>query len=311
MANRKLQQPTIFRKEQADHRKLRLAYITSCRELGNKGDEKIGRVIIDPETGKCLGYREGLLEHLFKISSINNKFSSMFEIALVLYDDLKSEFDTEWGNSKLWPLTMKNSEGMSVQKLSKRVPSSWRKEKHQKLKILKKAKYENKIVDLLKKNNIDLIIVDSYRCIIGPNLLSAYKARILNIHPGVLSSKLLETPGAFPTRDSITRAKYGYIIVDDKKLSGKVRGKKIFVLYKGSERKAVVVRKTAYSGVTVHVVTDKIDSGPIVLDRIYQFKPEEMTEDKLRQKNYVLKNRAMPLALIKYVNDNPSLFYGD
>lgn len=291
-----------------ENKKTRIAYMTSCRELGNKGSEKIGRVIIDPETNKNLGYREGLLEHLLKLCISDKKFGSKFSVDLIIFDDLANEYDDEWSTADLWPKNLTNAEGVTAQQMSKRIPSLWRKEQNLEKKEQRKKAYEQEILELLIKNKIDLVVVDSYMCIIGKTLLDAYRNRLINVHPGILSSHTLYTPGAFPTRDSITRAKYGYVITDDKRSTRKINGDTISIEYRGQQREAVRVRKVSYAGVTVHLITEKVDDGPIIIESKYYFNKSTVTEEILRQRNYNIKNRLVPIALVKYVIQNKSLF---
>lgn len=46
--------------------------------------------------------------------------------------------------------------------------------------------YEEEILRILKNNNIQLILLAGYMKILGKTLLTAYKNRILNIHPALL-----------------------------------------------------------------------------------------------------------------------------
>lgn len=55
-----------------------------------------------------------------------------------------------------------------------------------------KATYEEAIVTLLEKYDIDLVCLAGYMKIVGPTLLAAYEGRIINIHPAYLP----EFPGA-------------------------------------------------------------------------------------------------------------------
>jgi len=51
-----------------------------------------------------------------------------------------------------------------------------------------KREFETKIIQHLEENNIDLIVLAGYMRIVGAELLSKYKGRILNIHPALLPS---------------------------------------------------------------------------------------------------------------------------
>lgn len=51
-----------------------------------------------------------------------------------------------------------------------------------------KEDYENHIVSLLKKNDVELVCLAGYMKIVSSTLLSAYKDKIINIHPALLPS---------------------------------------------------------------------------------------------------------------------------
>ncbi|HEQ4738816.1 phosphoribosylglycinamide formyltransferase [Streptococcus pyogenes] len=61
-----------------------------------------------------------------------------------------------------------------------------------------KAAYEQAIVDLLDKHEIDLVCLAGYMKIVGETLLLAYEGRIINIHPAYLP----EFPGAHGIEDA-------------------------------------------------------------------------------------------------------------
>ncbi|NRD77685.1 phosphoribosylglycinamide formyltransferase [Bacillus sp. BRMEA1] len=63
---------------------------------------------------------------------------------------------------------------------------------------LSKADYEEEISMLLKKKQVDLIVLAGYMRLIGPTLLKAYEGRIVNIHPSLLPN--------FPGKDAIGQA---------------------------------------------------------------------------------------------------------
>ncbi|MFC1804445.1 phosphoribosylglycinamide formyltransferase [Candidatus Omnitrophota bacterium] len=51
-----------------------------------------------------------------------------------------------------------------------------------------KDEFEEKIIQHLTENQIDLIVLAGFMRILGPKLVSAYKDKILNIHPTILPS---------------------------------------------------------------------------------------------------------------------------
>lgn len=290
--------------------KIKIAYLTSCRELGLAGGEQIGRVVSDKETGATYGYRTGCLEQLAKLLWIeHDAFSRRCSIEAVICDDSDQEEEREWQAAVLWPRDRRLPNGRSLEDITYRVPSTWRKIPENQVGERRVAKnsYESKILDILQEHRIDLIVVDSYHCIIGPTLLQVYSGRILNIHPALIKGKY-QTRGAHPTRDAFTRAKYGYIINDDKKIAGLAKGKPQEVRYQGRSRQAVALPKVNITGVTVHVVTPELDAGPVVASRQYTFDPRDCSEESIRTHNYRLKHQLLPAAIVDYVADHPRLF---
>ncbi|MGM8216145.1 phosphoribosylglycinamide formyltransferase [Bacillaceae bacterium W0354] len=61
-----------------------------------------------------------------------------------------------------------------------------------------KAAYELELLNVLKRERIDFIVLAGYMRLIGPTLLNAYIGRIVNIHPSLLPS--------FPGKDAIQQA---------------------------------------------------------------------------------------------------------
>ncbi len=58
-----------------------------------------------------------------------------------------------------------------------------------------KEEYENKIINILKENNIELVALAGYMKIVSQTLLNEYEGRIINIHPAYLPN--------FPGKDGI------------------------------------------------------------------------------------------------------------
>ena len=58
-----------------------------------------------------------------------------------------------------------------------------------------KKEYEEKIIEILRKNNIEIIALAGYMKIISNVLLNAYRDKIINIHPAYLPN--------FPGKDGI------------------------------------------------------------------------------------------------------------
>lgn len=50
----------------------------------------------------------------------------------------------------------------------------------------KRAAYDERLVDVLRKEAPDLVVLAGYMRIVGPAILAAFPARIINIHPSLL-----------------------------------------------------------------------------------------------------------------------------
>lgn len=301
-------------------RRLNIAYLTSCREIGL--DEHVGKVVIDPVNGQNYGYREGNLEQLARLlRDENSEFSQRFNLTAIIVDDDDNQYDRalQHGQHDIWPRDLhvrhRNNDGTTSQPtlddLTVRIPSQpWKNLRRNETetpnafaarKAAAKAAYEQRILDVLRGREVDLVVSDSYTTIIGPTLLNAYTGRILNIHPAVTqvgdSDRL---PGLTPTRDAYTRAVYGYIIIDDKRAVDHPMGEVVEVQYEGNPRTAVRVQPSSVTGVTVHVVTDHVDNGPIVRCHKYRFAAEGITPEAIRTMNYRIKREILPEAMLDY-----------
>lgn len=301
------------------HRPLNIAYLTSGRELGL--DEQVGRHVVDPENGREYGYRMGNLEHLARLLQTNhNPVAQQFNLTAIIIDDDDDQHEQAW-EQEIWPrdlsVPMRDGHGQVVaerklHELTARIPSHpWRSIRTKvdgiadpvlvEQKAAAKAHYEQRILDIFHQRQIDLAISDSYVCIIGPTLLGAYKGRMLNVHPAIAQvGHPARLPGVTPTRDAYTRAKHGYIIIDDKHAVDVPEGSRIQVNYGGRTRIAVQVPRLNTTGVTVHVVSPRVDNGPVVLHREYQFDPDTITYEAIRDNNYRHKRELLPTALLEY-----------
>ena len=88
------------------------------------------------------------------------------------------------------------------------------------------------IKNILKKYNVDLIILAGYMKKIGPSVLRTFHNRVINSHPALLP-------------------KYG--------------GKG---MYGDRVHKAVVKAKSAETGISIHLVDEEYDHGPIINQKV-------------------------------------------
>lgn len=106
----------------------------------------------------------------------------------------------------------------------------------------KEVNYNEQVLEVLKKHEVELVVLAGYLKILDARLIEAYKGRIINIHPSLLP-------------------KYG--------------GKGYYGLH---VHEAVIAAGEAESGGTVHYVNEGIDTGEIILQRKVPIYPEDTPE---------------------------------
>lgn len=76
-----------------------------------------------------------------------------------------------------------------------------------------KSAYEQHLIQLLKREEVEWIILAGYMRLIGPDLLDAYEGKILNIHPSLLPKyKGEDAVGqAFDSGDNVTGSTVHYV----------------------------------------------------------------------------------------------------
>ena len=102
---------------------------------------------------------------------------------------------------------------------------------------------EDKIIELLKENNIDLIVLAGYLSILDGEILREFKNRIINIHPSLIPSFC---------------------------------GDKMYGMHVHNAVKKSGVR---YTGCTVHFVNEEVDGGAIILQETVPVYFEDTAED--------------------------------
>ena len=124
-------------------------------------------------------------------------------------------------------------------------------------------KDEEKLIERLQDEKIDLIVLAGYLAIISDKLINLYKNKIMNIHPSLIPS--LCGPG------------YYGIHVHNKAFSSGVK----------------------VSGATVHFVSNVVDGGPIILQKAIDISscnsPEEIQEKILLNVEHKLLPEAVKL----------------
>lgn len=132
--------------------------------------------------------------------------------------------------------------------------------------ISKKDLQENTsiVIELLKKHEIDYIILAGFLLLIPEALIAQYENKIINIHPSLLPA-------------------YG--------------GKG---MYGNHVHEAVILNKETQSGITIHLVNKEYDKGEILFQAIC---PVEENDDaqSLAQKVHVLEHRYFPKVIEHYI----------
>ncbi len=120
------------------------------------------------------------------------------------------------------------------------------------------------IIDTLRAHDIKVIALAGFLCFLSEDIVNAYEGKILNIHPSLLPA-------------------YG--------------GKG---MHGANVHKAVIEAGDTKSGATVHIVTNEIDAGPIVVQREVAVLPED-TPESLEAKVHEVEYLIFPEAVVKTV----------
>ncbi len=121
------------------------------------------------------------------------------------------------------------------------------------------------LLNLLKENQIDWIVLAGFLLLIPSNIIQAYKDKVINIHPALLPN-------------------YG--------------GKGMYGM---RVHEAVIANKEKESGITIHYVNESYDEGNI----IFQAKciiDKNDTPERLAAKIHLLEHEHFPKVLEKLIN---------
>ncbi len=120
------------------------------------------------------------------------------------------------------------------------------------------------VVAILHENKVDLIVLAGFMHFVSPVIVNAYRGRILNIHPSLLPA-------------------YG--------------GKGMWGHH---VHEAVIAAGERLSGVTVHHVTEQMDSGEIVMQQSVEVLPDD-TPTTLESKIHAIEYALYPKAIEKII----------
>ena len=107
--------------------------------------------------------------------------------------------------------------------------------------------YSQKLIDVLKENNIDLIVLAGFMTIISESVSRAFENKIVNVHPALIPSFC---------------------------------GKGFYGLH---VHEAALEKGVKLSGATVHFVTEECDGGPIILQKAVEVKDDDTPETLQRR----------------------------
>ena len=117
--------------------------------------------------------------------------------------------------------------------------------------------FEDRLLKLLKKNNVDLICLAGFMKILSGSFIRKFNKPILNIHPSLLPK------------------------------------------YKGlNTHNRVIQNKDKYSGATVHIVSEKLDAGKIILQNKVKILKSDNGKS-LEKKVLKIEHKIYPKAIIK------------
>ena len=117
--------------------------------------------------------------------------------------------------------------------------------------------FEDRLLKLFKKNNVDLICLAGFMKILSGSFIKKFYKPILNIHPSLLPK------------------------------------------YKGlNTHDRAIQNKDKYSGATVHIVNEKLDSGKIILQHRVKILKSD-SEKSLEKKVLKIEHKIYPKAIIK------------
>ena len=129
------------------------------------------------------------------------------------------------------------------------------------IKYSNKKSFEERLLKLLKRNNVDLICLAGFMKILSGSFIQKFYKPILNIHPSLLPK------------------------------------------YKGlNTHNRAVQNKDKYSGATVHIVNEKLDSGKIILQKKVKILKSDNGKS-LEKKVLKIEHKIYPRAIVRLLTN--------
>lgn len=120
--------------------------------------------------------------------------------------------------------------------------------------------YDDAVFSALQASSIDLICLAGYMRVLGQKIIDAWRDRIMNVHPALIPS-------------FCGKGMYGHHV-----------------------HEAVIARGVKFTGVTVHLVDEEYDTGPIILQTIVPVEPDD-TPDSIAAKVLVQEHKTYAEAI--------------
>ena len=128
------------------------------------------------------------------------------------------------------------------------------------------AKRSEKILKLLNGDSIDLVVLAGYMSVLGPEVVDAYRNKIINIHPSLIPKHC-------------GKGMYGHHV-----------------------HEAVLASGDTESGATVHFVDEGVDTGKIILQKSVPVLPDD-TPETLAARVLEVEHTILPLAVKMFCDD--------
>lgn len=132
----------------------------------------------------------------------------------------------------------------------------------------------DKLIDLMRKNNVDLIVLAGYMSILDARFIAAYEGRIINIHPSLIP--------AF-----CGKGFYGIRVAA-----------------------AMIERGVKLAGATVHFVDEGADTGPIILQRAIDVEDDDTPESLQKRVLEHVEHELLPEAVRLFCADRLEIVNG-
>jgi phosphoribosylglycinamide formyltransferase-1 len=132
--------------------------------------------------------------------------------------------------------------------------------------VLSVLDYNRCLIDVLRENHVDLVVLAGFTVILGSSFVEAFKDKIINIHPSLIPSFCGK----------------GYY------------GEKV--------HQAVIDSGVKVSGATVHFVDSGVDTGKIILQKAVYLSENE-TVESLSEKILNVEHELLPKAVKQYCEE--------